>query len=207
MTRIPARSVALAGIVSSILCVVALHLLRTDLAPATHRLSEYASGEWGWLMTLAFVALGAGLVGFAAALRTATVGLAGLAAAATYASALFRTGTPSEDLHSVASTVAVLALVALAQIHTFVPAGSSDRPTVVLAVAAASFAALSPVLHESGWTGVGQRLLWAALLAWLLRVTLLGRPRSEDTADPPLDDRLPASLTSLQEEKTLRART
>ena len=57
---------AATGIVVSAACVTLLHLLRTDLPPHAHRLSEYATGPYGWLMTLAFVALAAGLTGFAA---------------------------------------------------------------------------------------------------------------------------------------------
>ncbi len=33
---------------------------------------------------------------------------------------------------------------------------------------AAVLGALSPLLHHSSWTGMSQRLLWLALLAWLL---------------------------------------
>jgi hypothetical protein len=42
--------------------------------------------------------------------------------------------------------------------------------TSSLALAASALAAIAPVLHDTQWTGLSQRLLWAALLIWLLRV-------------------------------------
>lgn len=53
-------------------CVVALHLLRSDLDPVGHRLSEYANGPYGYLMTTAFVALGGALLTMAVGLRCAS---------------------------------------------------------------------------------------------------------------------------------------
>jgi alpha-beta hydrolase superfamily lysophospholipase len=41
-----------------IILVVLLHFLRTDLYPQTHFVSEYAIGNYGWIQTLAFSALG-----------------------------------------------------------------------------------------------------------------------------------------------------
>ena len=50
-------------------CVVALHVLSPDLEPRSRRLSEYANGPYGYLMTLAFLTLGAGLLALAVALH------------------------------------------------------------------------------------------------------------------------------------------
>ena len=50
--------------------VVALHLLPNSLGPVGARLSEYANGEFGWLMTVAFVTLGLGMVALALGLRS-----------------------------------------------------------------------------------------------------------------------------------------
>ena len=118
------RTLAATGIVVSAACVTLLHLLRTDLPPLAHRLSEYATGPYGWLMTLAFVALAAGLAGFAVFLWATNekfgASMALIAAVATVVSAAFPTNVSkaSEAIHSPASTAAVLALLALAVIHT-----------------------------------------------------------------------------------------
>ena len=181
MTAGVARIMALAGVAWSIASVTLLHVLRTDLPPFEHRLSEYANGRHGWLMTLAFIGLAVGLAGFAAELwaqdrtradRIAAV-VALVAGAASVLSAVFRTNgsSESEAIHSPASTVAVLAAVALAVIHTWAIRDASPR-TLPLLPALAGIAVvlmlIGPVLHETRWSGLGQRLLWAALLAWLL---------------------------------------
>jgi hypothetical protein len=48
------------------------------------------------------------------------------------------------------------------------------------AIAAAIFAVLSALLHETAMTGLSQRVLWLALLTWLVAAALAletpGRP-------------------------------
>jgi len=176
--------VAIAGLLSSLVCVATLHLLRTDLPPVGHRLSEYANGPFGWVMALAFAALGCGLIALGVSLRSerpreplawtipATAFLAGGGA---IISGMFRTGVSdtSEIVHSRASAVATLALVVLCLVYsTRALRRSAARPDYVgttLALIAATLAAISPLLHETRWTGLSQRLLWIALIAWLLR--------------------------------------
>lgn len=51
-----ARAAAAATLIAAA-AVLALHVLRPDLEPASHRLSEYAIGPWGWLTTSVFAAL------------------------------------------------------------------------------------------------------------------------------------------------------
>jgi hypothetical protein len=41
-------------------------------------------------------------------------------------------------------------------------------PLSVLAFTALVLGAASPLLHDTDWAGLSQRLLWLALLAWLL---------------------------------------
>src|SRR5262245_6770182 len=82
-----AASIALSLI--GVVAVLALHLLRPELAPVSHRLSEYAIGRYGGLMTAAFLCVGASLLMLAGAivgadrrlfsrLVAAAVGLAGV---------------------------------------------------------------------------------------------------------------------------------
>jgi len=63
------RVVGLAGITAFVVAVVALHGLRGDLNPAEHTVSEYSLGRYGWLMRVAFAALGLGALATAAGLR------------------------------------------------------------------------------------------------------------------------------------------
>ena len=180
-----ARVVAIAGFVSSLACVAILHLLRTDLPPVAHRLSEYANGSHGWMMAVAFSALGCGLIALGVLLRPeqresplawTSSALAFLAGAGTIVSGIFRTNVSdaSELVHSRASALASVALVVLCLAYS-IPAAfhrsdaAPDTAGTVLALTAAILAAVSPLLHDTRLTGLSQRLLWIVLLAWLLR--------------------------------------
>ena len=57
------RRAAIVLLACGLACIVALHLLRRDLAPTGHRISEYAIGPHGALMAVAFVSIGLGLAG------------------------------------------------------------------------------------------------------------------------------------------------
>ena len=177
------RIIAIAGFSCALICIAALHLLRTDLSPVSHRLSEYAVGPYGWVMTAAFVSLSCGLVAMGIVFRAeassriawALPSAAFVAACGAIVSALFKTGTSdlSEAIHSRASAIAVVAVVALALARSMpgVPAGpgeTRDRIGVGLAVAAATLAAISPLLHETRFTGLSQRVMWIVLISWLL---------------------------------------
>jgi hypothetical protein len=166
-------ALSLVGVVA----VVALHVLRPELGPTSHRLSEYALGRYGGLMTAAFVCVGAGLLTLAGAIiaadrpwRCRVVAVAvGLAGVGMVVSGLFRTdaarsGETADAVHSTASGVATLALIGAAVSWT--AAGSRRAIPVVLAAIAALLGAVSPALHRSRWTGLSQRLLWLTLLAW-----------------------------------------
>ena len=49
-----------------------LHLLRRDLSPVTHYISEYAVGRYGWLMASALVTLGVGTLSLSSCLARTT---------------------------------------------------------------------------------------------------------------------------------------
>lgn len=176
---------AAAALLVAAAAVLALHALRPDLEPASHRLSEYAIGPWGWLMTSAFAAVAAGVWLVQRALP-ATDSLRPVHALLTVAtigvvvSALVPTDpmTPEgvrETVHSVASTGALVSLVAAALWTVTLGADAIGwrRPRgpagVAVAVAVATLGVLiSPAVHDSPWTGAVQRLSCLALTVWLL---------------------------------------
>lgn len=183
-------------------CVVALHLLRPDLGPAGHRISEYANGPYGYVMTAAFVSIGAGLLALGPALSQAgrrwsravaaaivAAGI-GMVAAGIWRTDPDRVGATTDAIHSHASAAATLVLIAAALTWSVVV----RRLDVAagLAIAAAILGALSPALHRSGVTGVSQRLLWLTLLAWLILTawrlpdpSVSGHPSVRRGASPP----------------------
>ncbi len=167
---------------------MALHLLRPDLPPASHRLSEYAIGPHGWMMTTAFVALGCALAALGLALLAERPrGITWIIPATTLAagvgmivSGVYETGDlpASDSIHSLASISATVAIVVIALVHSMPVARRwSDVPLgrvgIGLALTAAGLAVIAPALHDTRWTGLGQRLLWIVLIAWLLRALWL----------------------------------
>lgn len=179
-----ARFVVLAGLLMSLACVAALHVVRGDLPPLSHRLSEYANGPFGWLMATSFVTLSCALAVLGALWarggRNGWIlpGIAVLASLGAVLSAVFETGGSafSETIHSRASAFATIALVVLALIWSL-PIELPQRPVVfapvdaALAVTAVVLVGISSLLHETRWTGLGQRALWLILIAWLVRTT------------------------------------
>ena len=176
------RALAAASIALSLIgvvAVVALHVLRPDLAPISHRLSEYAIGTYGGVMTAAFVCVGASLLTLAAAIVAAdrrlcsrvtavAIGLAGvgMVLSGVYRTDVSRSGATADALHSAASGLATLALIGAAVFWTAVT--SRRAAPVVLATMGLALGAVSPALHRSRWSGLSQRLLWVTLLAWVI---------------------------------------
>jgi hypothetical protein len=174
---------AVVAFASSAAAVVCLHLLRPDLSPADHRLSEYAVGPWGWLMTTAFVTFAGGLLALRRALpargRLGPVRLLlGVAALGMAASAAFETDVSRPDalretIHSTASTSAFLSLVAAAVWTATIGRGaaawrtSAAVPDLVTGLAALG-AVISPIAHDGPWTGAVQRASYVVLMIWLV---------------------------------------
>jgi hypothetical protein len=165
--------------------VVALHVLRRDLAPGRHRISEYALGPYGWVMALAFACVGAGVLVLGVAVSrvggracrpvACALGVAGvgLLASGVWRTDASRAGATSDAIHSAASAGATLTLVGAAvawsALHPTGRRRSRDGAAWATLVVVA-LAAVSPALHRTSWTGSSQRLLWIAVLTWLMLV-------------------------------------
>jgi len=205
----PTRIITVMGVLCSIICVAVLHIVHTDLSALSDRLSEYANGSYGWLMATAFIALASGIAALGIGLWTwrgrdpkawVILSTALLASVGTMLSGIFRTGGSdiSETIHSRASAVAVVAIIALALTHSAPFArdnsgASSDPIGAAIAMLAAALVVIGPVLHHTRWTGLSQRLLWITLSTWLLRTAWLNRPgpwshrQPRDLSAPPSD--------------------
>ena len=165
----------ISGVAVAVVLVAALHVLRPDLPPLGSRLSEYANGPHGAVMVAAFLAVAGAVLAFALVVARLPgsrllVMLAALACLGLAGSAVYRTqgAGAAEQRHSVASTTGTVALTAASAVWALQRA--PRRPPVGrwLAGAATVLTAVSPLLHDTAVTGLGQRLLWAALLAWLV---------------------------------------
>jgi hypothetical protein len=174
-----------AAALMAIALVLGLHLLRSELEPASHRLSEYALGSWGWLMTSAFLSAATGVwllrraLPASAHLRPARALLAvaavGFAVSALVPTDPLRPEAVREAVHSAASAGALIASTAAALWTVTIGVEAIDwrralGPARVAVTVAAVGALLSPLLHDGPWTGAMQRLSVAALFVWLLLV-------------------------------------
>src|SRR5918993_3321629 len=65
-----AARLSLAGAAMFVVLLAALHLIKPELAPSWHFISEYAIGRHGWIMVLAFLSLALGYVGLFVAIRS-----------------------------------------------------------------------------------------------------------------------------------------
>lgn len=173
--------------------VVLLHLIKPGLDPVDHQISEYALGPWGWLMTVAFLVVGAGMVALGVGLRRSlTPGprvwaawLIAVTAVCFVGVAVFPTDAPLADgttantfsgqMHAFASTVGPLFLVvgafALRGVFARDPRWHPlARVTGWFAVTMTLWYLISGTVvvafGPGSYTGVVQRLFWLVLLGW-----------------------------------------
>lgn len=186
-TRSLAR-LALACLAAFPTIVLALNLVQHDrYHPVEQAISELALGRDGWLMNLAFCAIGTGILAVAILIRRtvpgATVAPALLVVAALlggFASAYFHTDltgaktTTHGRIHNMAGLVAFVLLTAaiFASSRSFRRTPSwrpLARPTLVWALCVTGSFFLIPLLGN-GHFGLAQRVFVAAWLTWLLAV-------------------------------------
>jgi len=191
MSAAALRAASVILLASALACVATLHAVSRDLDPTSRRLSEYANGPYGYLMTAAFMAVGAGLLALAAGLHRARNRMwrprfvaagTGVAGFGMVLSGIFPTDPDPADsmretIHSLASGLASVALIATAVAWAVLGRRRTpgrwqpSAPTAAFAALAALLGLAGPWLHESRWTGLSQRTLWVALLGWLFLLT------------------------------------
>jgi hypothetical protein len=72
-----AARLSFAGAATFALLLAALHFIKPELDPSWHFISEYAIGEYGWIMVLAFLSLALGYASLFFALRSQLRTIAG----------------------------------------------------------------------------------------------------------------------------------
>lgn len=171
------RTASLVLVVTSTVLVFSVHLV-ADLGPVDHRLSEYVDGRGGFLMTAAFLTLGAGIAALGLAIAGEKRGRRGWVVAALLVGAgtamtvsgLFPTDpgaeTTAELVHSTASAMATIAVIGASLLWSWSVA--RDPGSRMLAALGLVLGIASTVLHETAATGISQRALWLVLVAWLL---------------------------------------
>lgn len=178
---------ALVCLAFSLIAIVALHVLRPGLDPETHAVSDYARGDYAWLATEALVALGAGALAVASALRESGIGgrtslLVAIFGAGILVAAAFPVSAPgepegfSDHVHGAAAFAAfpALSVAMLVSAGRFARNGQL-RPLAVPAGVGGLFALLTfflgnVVVHDA--KGTVERVYLAVLILWLVAVAL-----------------------------------
>jgi hypothetical protein len=154
---------------------IALHFLEPEYDPRFRFMSEYAWGEYGWLMTTTFFVLGLALVTVAFGLRrfhqsslSARIGFGLLVVGALGVSlaGVFR----EFILHSVGSAIGLPSIVMAALILSWgFRRVKGWRPIhrVTLLIAMGMFAALLSIIVDVGMPGLQQRVFLGLVLLWL----------------------------------------
>jgi hypothetical protein len=171
-----AALVSLGAAITFVVLLAALHFIKPELDPSWHFISEYAIGDYGWIMVLAFLSLALGYVTLFLAIRSqirTIVGRIGLALLLVSAlgltiAAIFTTDpiTASKDavttegsLHNLGGTLGIAMPFAAALIGwrlTRNPAWSSAKRPLLWATGLAlvaflvSFVSVGVMVSQSG---------------------------------------------------------
>jgi hypothetical protein len=171
-----AASLSFAGAATFVVLLAALHFIKPELDPSWHFISEYAIGEYGWIMVLAFLSLALSYVSLFVAIRSQLRTIAGriglvllvVSALGLIIAAIFTTDpiTASEDavttegtLHNLGGTLGIAMPFAAGLIGWKLarnPAWSSARRPLLWATGLAlvafvvSFVFLSVMVSQSG---------------------------------------------------------
>ena len=194
------RSVNLAGIGAAAvlflgLALIAMHAIQPNLDPTTHYVSEYAHGQFGWLVMVAYVAAGAGVLGIAWAAGTRLSGARSVAVAiclVLVGVGLIATGVTRIDLPaadgSVSSTASGMAheLAGYVMFLGMLPGAfllaatfrrdprlsTAALPAWIFAGSIVITFVVAVMSQSLDLIGVGQRIFLTTWIAWLIFVAL-----------------------------------
>lgn len=174
------RVATTACLLVAIIIVVSLHTV-SELDPILRRLSEYATGPGGVLMTVAFFLVGVGLISSGGIFIQNANLLSGvalvLAGIGMIVAGIYPTdpdsATVAEEIHSTASAVAT-GLVVFASLRVSFFGQRKSSIMRLVAGAGLLLAVASVVLHDTSVSGLSQRLLWLTLLWWVVLATWFG---------------------------------
>ena len=201
-----AATVALVGVTYFVVVIVFLHLLRPDLSPISQQTSEYAVGQYGFLMTSAFFsmslasfALVVGLYQGVSQRARSWIGLAllGMWAAGILIAMIFPIdpeGAPqtiSGTIHRINGPLAFLSLTAgTILVSRHFKQDQQWRPfhrtalilsLLMLAVFVATFLNIAT---GSGFAGLCQRMFLAAFVTWFVLTAAHLRSLAARSASP-----------------------
>jgi hypothetical protein len=176
---------AVAAVAVFLILLSVLHVIEPELDPSTRLISEYELGRYGWLMSVAFFSLGAGVLATSLSTwdsLTIRSGLIGRWWLLMISAALFGAGcfypyqppTLASYIHGVCGVIVIV---------TF--------------PIAASFYSLG-LVHSAAWSGSPARLRWVTVFVWVGLVAFLGSVVVLGITSGPVDRSDPALLLGWQ---------
>jgi Protein of unknown function (DUF998) len=164
-----AARLSFAAAITFVVLLAALHVIKPELDPSWHFISEYAIGDYGWMMVLAFLSLALGYVTLFVAIRSQTrtiVGRIGLALLLVSALGLTIAAVFTTDPITVSKDAATTE-------------GSLHNLGGTLGIAMPFAAALIGwrLARNPAWSSAKRSLLWAtglALVAFLVSFVSVG---------------------------------
>ncbi len=145
---LPVESMAIASAVAALLLLASLHVLSPEFDPAWRMVSEYANGQYGWVLSLMFIAWAVSSWALAFAIRLqvrTTAGRIGLIflIAAGIGEAIASVFEVTHPLHGLAAMIGIPSLPVAAML---ISVGLS---------------------RTQEWSSVRKSLLWTANLTWI----------------------------------------
>ncbi len=196
-------TVGMAGVSFWVIAVIALHFLDSELSAVDTYVSDYALGEYGWLMRAAFIGVGIGTIAIGWGLRitltpgkrvTASVVLVLVAGIGFILGGVFNTDPTGETdltaagtIHLVSALVLFLCLVISAwMLRGVFKRDESWEPlsitALLFAIALTATFLVSFLTGEDGPVGLTQRIfapvimIWLFILGWNIR--RIGSPQT-----------------------------
>lgn len=182
-----AATISLVGVGTFMVGVALLHLLKRDLSPTQHFVSEYALGDFGWIQRIDFLAVGVGAIALALALRRVVknpgriapifIGCFGVSAVLVAfvqidgPQPITAEGQAHEMISAIGFVLLLTGMFVMAKKFRSDAAWSAlRRPTIAWAVIACTTFVFMMVLG-----GIGQRIFIAACFSWMLAMAYHAR--------------------------------
>lgn len=146
---LPAARLAIAAASAALLLLASLHLLSPEFSPSWRMVSEYANGDYGWVLSLMFVAWGVSSWALAFAIRAearttpVTIGLTFLTLAGVGEAMAAAFDINHDTLHNIAGALGILGL-----------------PIAAMLIGL-------NLSRTSPWSAAKRMLIWTANLTWV----------------------------------------
>lgn len=152
-------SIGFAGVFLVILFL--LHFIEPEFDPSWRMISEYALGNFGWMMSLAFFCWGASVLSLLIALWNSLQTISGkiargwmiLIGIALFGAGIFKTNPIRDTTISTENTI-----------HTLCGA------IVILTFPIVASLISNSLKHNQAWISGKQRLMWGTILAWVSQI-------------------------------------